>query len=132
MEENKTTEIAAKILVVDDDPAVLKVIRKALEGAGYQVLEAKDGKSAVALITQGPDLVLQDLLLPDIAGYDLVVKLRARSEEKPVPILAMSGYLTEPDEEWVKSSGYNGMIRKPVKPSELVEAVKTWLSKNSG
>ena len=132
MEENKTTTMAAKILVVDDDPAVLKVMRKALEGAGHQVLEATDGKSAVALMTQGPDLVLQDLLLPDIAGYDLVVKLKAHSEEKPVPILAMSGYIAEPDEEWVKSSGFDGMIVKPVKPSELVELVKTWLNKNSG
>jgi CheY-like chemotaxis protein len=118
-----------KILIVDDDPSVLKVLRRALEAAGFQVLEALDGKSAVELMSRGPDLILQDLILPDITGYDLVSKLRARCGEKPVPILALSGFLPMPEEPWDTSSGFDALLEKPVSPSKLVETVKTWLEK---
>lgn len=129
MTENEKTEHPFKILVVDDDPAVRKVTRRALEGAGYLVLEAGDGKSAVALMAEGPDLVLQDLILPDITGYDLVSKLRTHSEEKPIPILALSGFLAQPDEPWDTSAGFDALLVKPISPSELVKAVRDWLGK---
>ena len=121
--------IPFKILVVDDDPQVSKVIRKALESAGYQVLEAANGKAAVELMEQKPDLVLQDLVLPDITGYDLVVKLRTRSEERPIPILALSGYMAMPEEPWDTSAGFDTLVVKPVSPSELVATVKSWLQR---
>lgn len=129
MAETEKNKDPLKILVVDDDPAIRKVFRRALEMAGYQVLEAGDGKSAVALMAEGPDLVLQDLILPDITGYDLVVKLRARSEEKPVPILALSGFLAQPDEPWDTSAGFDALLVKPIGPSDLVKVVKEWLEK---
>ncbi|HUO56949.1 MAG TPA: response regulator [bacterium] len=118
-----------KILVVDDDPQVAKVIRKALESAGYQVLEAAHGKAAVELMAQKPDLVLQDLVLPDITGYDLVAKLRFRTQEKPIPFLALSGYMAMPEEPWDTGHGFDALVVKPVSPSELVKTVKTWLEK---
>jgi len=120
-----------KILIVDDDPAVRKVMRRALEGAGHQVLEAGDGKTAVALMAEGPDLVLQDLILPDITGYDLVSKLRVRTVGKPIPILALSGFLAQPDEPWDTSGGFDALLVKPIGPSELVKVVKDWLEKES-
>ncbi|HTC21118.1 MAG TPA: response regulator, partial [bacterium] len=88
------------ILVVEDDPSILKVLRRILETEGYRVLGAGNGKDAVALMTEKPDLVLQDLVLPDITGYDLVSKLRAHSEDASLPILALSGYMEKPDGPW--------------------------------
>jgi two-component system, OmpR family, KDP operon response regulator KdpE len=127
MEPANQTGNGLKILVVDDDPAVLKVIRKSLEDVGYQVLEARDGKTALELLAHGPVMVLQDLILPDIAGYDLVAKLRARTQEKPISILALSGYLETPEAPWDTSAGFDGFLHKPFTPAKLVEAVKALL-----
>lgn len=129
MNEKEEKGNPPKILIVDDDASVRKVMRRALEEAGYLVSEAADGKSALALMAERPDLVLQDLILPDITGYDLVAKLRARSEDKPVPILALSGFLARPEEPWDTSAGFDALLVKPVSPSELVETAKKWLEK---
>jgi two-component system, OmpR family, KDP operon response regulator KdpE len=127
--EQRKMSSGPKILVIDDDPAVLKVVRRALESAGFQVLEASNGKAALELMDEKPNLVLQDLVLKDIAGYDLVANLRARLEENPIPIIALSGYLAMPAEPWDTSAGFDAFLVKPLMPSELVETVKTWLSK---
>ena len=118
--------------MVDDDPAVLKVLKRALESAGFQVLEAGDGKTAVARMEEKPDLVIQDLILKDITGYDLVSKLRARAQDTKVPFLALSGYMAMPDTPWDTSAGFDALLVKPIKPGELVETVRQWLEKRKG
>ncbi len=120
-----------RILVVDDDPAVLKVLKRALESAGFEVLEAGDGKTAVALMEEKPDLVIQDLILKDITGYDLVSRLRARAEGRKVPFLALSGYMAMPETPLDTSAGFDALLVKPVKPGELVETVRQWLEKGN-
>ncbi len=113
-----------KILLVDDNTALRKITGKILEQAGYQVLEAEDGATAVALMKEKPDLVLQDLVLPDITGYDLVHKLRAASENPLLPILALSAYLGQPDDDWDTSSGFNALLTKPFHADDLLEAIR--------
>jgi CheY-like chemotaxis protein len=117
--------------VVDDDPAVLKVLKRALESAGFEVLEAGDGKTAVALMEEKPDLVIQDLILKDITGYDLVSRLRARTEGRKVPFLALSGYMAMPETPWDTSAGFDALLVKPIKSGELVETVRQWLEKGN-
>lgn len=129
MNENEPKDKLPKILVVDDDPAVRKVMRKGLEMGGFQVLEAQNGKEAVEKLVENPDLILQDLILPDITGYDLVAKLRARLQDRPIPILALSGYMEQPDAPWDTSAGFDALLVKPIGPSELVKIVKQWLAK---
>ncbi len=117
-----------KILLIDDDPAIRKLIRKILETAGFEVLEAPNGGTAILLMKENPDLVLQDLILPDITGYDLVQKLRAVSENPKVPILALSGFLERPDSPWDTSGGFNALLVKPVPAAVLLDAIMTNLS----
>jgi two-component system, OmpR family, KDP operon response regulator KdpE len=124
MEENEINKGLKKILIVDDNTALRKITRKILEKAGYEVLEAPDGATAVVLMKEKPDLVLQDLILPDITGYDLVHKLRARSENPHLPVLAFSGFLDKPDTPWDTSGGFNALLPKPVQAAELLEALK--------
>ena len=119
------------ILVVEDDASILKVLRRILETEGYRVLGAGNGKDAVALMAEKPDLVLQDLVLPDITGYDLVSKLRAHSEDETLPILALSGYLERPDTPWDTSVGFDALLVKPIPAPELIAAVKKHLARNS-
>ncbi len=128
MAGEKSEKIQYKILVVEDNPSVLKVLKKTLDLAGYQVLEAADGKSAVERMAENPDLVIQDLILPDISGYDLVSKLKARSEKEKLPVLALSGFLARPNEAWDTSAGFDALLVKPVGNTELLQAVKAHLS----
>lgn len=124
MEKNKANDHPKKILIVDDNPALRKITRKILENAGYAVLEAQDGATAVVTMKEKPDLVLQDLILPDITGYDLVHKLRSLSENPLLPILAFSGFMDNQDEPWDTSSGFNALLSKPIQAAKLLEAVK--------
>jgi CheY-like chemotaxis protein len=125
MEITEINQSLKKILIVDDNSAFRKITRKILEMSGYKVLEASDGAAAVSLMIEKPDLILQDLILPDITGYDLVHKLRARSDNPFLPILAFSGFLEKQDTPWDTSSGFNALLSKPVQSAELLEAVKT-------
>jgi CheY-like chemotaxis protein len=117
-----------KILLVDDNSELRKITRKILETAGYEVLEAPNGAAAVILMKEKPDLVIQDLVLPDITGYDLVFKLRALSENTQLPVLAFSSFLEKQDGPWDTSNGFNALLTKPVQTAELLEALKIHLA----
>ena len=87
------------VLVVEDNAITLRMIKVALESAGYVVLAAPDGRTALELAGTGrPDLILQDLLLPDIDGFDLVKRFRKLPGGPGVPILAVSGFTPGLDE----------------------------------
>ena len=122
MEMNESPQ---KILIVDDNAELRRITRKILEKAGYVVLEAPNGATAVTLMSEKPDLILQDLILPDISGYDLVDKLRAISENPLLPVLAFTGFLEKPDAPWDTSAGFNALLTKPVQADQLLEAVRS-------
>lgn len=112
------------ILVVEDNPTTLKLVRFALAREGCELLEAADGKTALAILdARAPNLVLQDLCLPDIDGFELVAEIRRRCGPT-VPILAFSGFMSQADEAHVAAAGFDGVIPKPVEPSRLVELVR--------
>jgi CheY-like chemotaxis protein len=129
MESIEIPAEAPLVLVVDDSPEILKVLVRTLKNGGYRVLSASDGKTAIELMAENPDLVLQDLILPDISGYDLVSKLRAHARDESLPILALSGFLAQPEGPWDKSAGFDALLVKPISSQDLLEAVKTHLKK---
>src|SRR5438046_5087294 len=87
------------ILVIEDNAISRKMMRIALEAEGYAVLEAANGKAALELMTKNaPDLVLQDLLLPDINGFDLASNLRMIPGGEKIPILGVTGLIVRADE----------------------------------
>lgn len=116
------------ILLVEDNPITRKLVRFSLEAEGFQVLDAPDGKSALAAFSQHPvSLVLQDLFLPDMDGFQLASHLRALPGGAEVPLLAFSGMLSHHDEARVAAAGFDYLISKPVEPSRLVQIVRTHL-----
>ncbi len=127
MGEREIKKEFKKILIVDDNSSLRKITRKILENAGYEVLEAQDGATAVTLMKEKPDIVLQDLILPDITGYDLVHKLRAAAENPLLPILAFTSFLEKQDTPWDPSSGFNALLAKPLQAIELLETVDKYL-----
>ena len=119
------------ILLVEDNPMTRKLVRFALEREGFELLEAPDGQSALHIFeSRTPDLVLQDLCLPDIDGFELAALIRARFGPA-IPMLAFSGFISTADEAQVAAAGFDGMIPKPVEPSRLVQFVRGFLPPES-
>ena len=85
------TATPLKILVIDDEPPIRKLLRMGLTAQGYQTLEAPNGKAALELLNQKPDLVLLDLGLPDIQGHELLRMIRSRNESVPIVVLSSRG-----------------------------------------
>ena len=117
-----------RILVVEDNPITRKMIRVALTMDGYEVMEAADGKTAVRLVQEHrPDLVLQDLLLPDGSGVALVSRLRALPGAAELPIIALTGFLPREEEARALTAGFTEYLIKPVEPSRLLETVRSYI-----
>jgi two-component system KDP operon response regulator KdpE len=75
-----------RVLVVDDEPPIRKLLRLGLGAQGYQTLEAANGKEALDLLSKNPDLIILDLGLPDAQGHDLLHTMRARNERVPIVV----------------------------------------------
>jgi PAS domain S-box-containing protein len=116
---------ALKILVVEDNRITRRMLRVALESQGWSVVEAADGKSAIEAFTAArPDLLIQDLTLPDIDGLALLERLAALSGGTMVPVIATSGFLSKLEEARNLSIGFVERLFKPVDPHRLIEIVR--------
>ena len=82
---------AIKVLVIDDEPPIRKLLRMGLSTQGYDVLEASNGKIALEKLSEGPALIILDLGLPDIGGHDLLRMIRGRNESVPIVVLSSRG-----------------------------------------
>jgi PAS domain S-box-containing protein len=115
-----------RVLVVEDNPLTRKMLRLTLEAEGYAVVEAGDGRAALAAAAaERPALVLQDLVLPDMNGFELVRQLRSLVGPS-VPILALSGFLNRVDDARSSEAGFNALLVKPVEPSRLIEVIRPY------
>lgn len=122
--------VGKKILVVDDEKKILEVVRAYLEREGYTVFTAADGQSALEAADRGhPDLIILDLMLPDLSGEEVCQRLRQESE---VPILMLTAKSDE--EERVKglSIGADDYLVKPFSPRELTARVRAILRRSKG
>lgn len=118
-----------KILVVEDNPISRKLTRLVLETEGFSVIEAADGQSAIDCVTRDlPDLILQDLLLPDMDGFELVHRLHALTQVEKIPILALTGLISTGDEKKLPTAPFADYLFKPVEPSFLVSTVRGHLA----
>ncbi len=118
-----------KVLVVEDNPISRKLTRVALEADGFTVMEAQDGQSAVASMGRDlPDLILQDILLPDIDGFELVGRLHGLPGAGKIPILALTGLIAKGDESKLPRANFADYLFKPVEPSFLISTVRAHLA----
>jgi len=118
-----------KVLVVEDNPISRKLTRVALETDGLTVVEARDGQSAIASVTREvPDLILQDILLPDIDGFELVGRLHRLPGAEKTPILALTGLIPKSDEGKMPQANFADYLFKPVDPSFLISTVRAHLA----
>ena len=116
----------ATILLVEDNPITRKMVRLALVPEGFTVIEAPDARSAISLMVERPpDLVLQDLLLPDMDGLELVKLLRGLPGGDTVPIVAFSAFVYKL-EEARGGPWFTDCLAKPIEPSRLLERVRAY------
>jgi CheY-like chemotaxis protein len=114
----------ARVLVVDDEPDVLLLCRLNLEQRGHQVLEAPNGDEALDLAREGgPDLVVLDLMLPGIDGYQVLQALRADDRTSEIPVLVLTAKSLQADRERSRQLGAAAFLTKPFLPDELCDMV---------
>ena len=119
------TAAPLKILIVDDEPPIRKLLRMGLTTQGYQVLEATNGKTALELLGKEPDLVILDLGLPDIQGHELLRMIRARNESVPVVVLSSRG--DEAGKVQALDFGADDYVTKPFGMDELLARMRAAL-----
>ena len=113
------------ILVVDDSTTIRQVIIFCLKEAGYQIIEAVDGKDALEKLAKNQvDLLLTDLHMPNMDGFQLAKEVRASAKHKFIPILVLTTESQLSSKEEGKSIGVTGWFVKPFEPEQLIKVVK--------
>ena len=120
-----------KILVVDDMPESIRLVKKVLEARGYKVIEAQTGADAINTAqTEFPDLILMDVRLPGgIDGLEATRRIKALSQLAHIPILAMTASVRLEDMHWALDAGCVSFIRKPVDINELPKQVAQYIAR---
>lgn len=114
----------SKILVVDDNPEIREIVNVLLTSEGYDILEAKDGEEAIACLNQEIDLIILDIMMPKLNGYQTCVEIRKISN---APVLFLTAHGKESDKTLGFSSGADDFLVKPFSYNELTARVKSLL-----
>jgi DNA-binding response OmpR family regulator len=118
----------AKILVVDDTDTNIKLLRALLKGAGYEVVTATCGQEGLtAATTEHPDLILLDIMMPDLTGYEVCQRLRAAPETRQTPIVFLTALHEMEDHVKGMDVGGDDVLTKPINKLELLTRVKSLL-----
>lgn len=114
-----------KILLVDDEAALVELIKIRLEANGYTVITANDGQEALDTARQEvPDLIILDLMLPKLDGYKVCRMLKFDEKYKHIPIIMLSARAQEADKKMGETVGADGYVTKPFEPQVLLGKVK--------
>ena len=118
-------EQTKRILICDDDPVILRLLEVNLELEGYDVLTAHHGEEALEIATRElPDLVILDIMMPRLDGYQTCQKLKAQPSTEPIPVVFLSAKAQASDIEKGKSFGVNEYLTKPFDPNDLLDVVE--------
>jgi len=116
------------VLLVEDNPHNRKIFSGMLAHAGFRVVEATDGNEAMKLLaSEKPHLVLMDLSIPGIDGWECTRRIKGDPATKDLPVIALTAHAMRGDEERAREAGCDGYLSKPVSPKKVVEVVKKYL-----
>jgi two-component system cell cycle response regulator DivK len=117
-----------RILVVEDQEDLRGVLRTLLTGSGYEMIEAADGEAGVATAkSELPDLILMDIQMPILDGYDATRQIKADPNLKSTPVIAVSSFAMKGDEEKARASGCDSYVTKPYSPMQLLRVIRDYL-----
>jgi two-component system cell cycle response regulator DivK len=117
------------ILIVEDEPRNLKLLRDLLLRFGYEILEASDGEQGVKSAGEKmPDLILMDIMMPKMDGLEATRIIKADTKTKHIPIIALTSYAMKGDREKTIEAGCDGYIAKPIDIKEVLKTIEHYLT----
>jgi two-component system cell cycle response regulator DivK len=120
--------VTKRILIIEDQEDNRTILRDLLSTAGYALIEAVDGLEGVKLArSERPDLILMDIQLPGLDGYEATRQIKATDELKSVPIIAVTSYALSGDEAKARAAGCDGYVTKPFSPRQLLAKVREYM-----
>ena len=121
---------SATVLLVEDDPVILKLLEVNFDLEGYSVLLARDGAEGIDLArSERPDLIISDIMMPNVSGIELVQTLKADDATSGIPIILLSAKAQTADIRAGMEAGADDYVTKPFEPLELVEHVQALLAR---
>ena len=121
-----------RILVIEDQEDLRGILRDLLTGSGYDVAEAVDGRDGVAkALSERPDLILMDIQLPVLDGYEATRQIKVDPNLKAIPIIAVSSFAMKGDEEKARASGCDSYVTKPNSPLQLLRIIRGFLGEKA-
>jgi two-component system cell cycle response regulator DivK len=122
--------VTKAILVADDDPDILSIVSMSLEATGYTVHKATNGREAVDLAREHhPDLVLMDMMMPVVSGYEAVKEMKADEATRDITIVGLSAKAMATDMERATDAGIDGYITKPFRIAQVLSVVQDYLQR---
>ena len=123
--------MSKRILVIEDQEDNRKIVRDLLTSVGYDVIEAYTGPEGVSTAeTESPDLILMDIQLPGIDGYEATRQIRAKPGLEQIPIIAVTSYALSGDESMALDAGCNAYFAKPYSPRSLLDKIREFVSQD--
>lgn len=120
--------MAARILIIEDDDASRELVKYLLAAAGHTMLVAEEGRAGVRLaLEERPDVIICDLQMPVMNGYEVVRTLREHPDWKPVPLIAVTAFSMIGDREAALAAGFDEHISKPIVPETFTSQVEAFL-----
>ena len=120
--------MSKRILIVEDQEDNRAILRDLLSQAGYELIEAADGGEGVELAQkERPDLILMDIQLPVIDGYEATRRIKGNAALKSIPIIAVTSYALSGDEAKARAAGCDGYVTKPFSPRDLLAKVREYM-----
>ena len=120
--------MSTKILYIEDNPDNRMLVRRVLQVEGYTVIEAPDGPTGIRIATeQIPDLILMDINLPDVDGYEITARIKQLPGLAKVPVIALTANVMKGDREKCLEAGASEYLAKPVTTEQLLSALRMWL-----
>ena len=120
--------VKTRVLIVDDEPNIRDLLATSLRFAGYEIQTAANGAQAVSAVTESePDIILLDVMLPDVSGFDILQRVRGHAALKHIPIIMLTGKATREDVMFALSAGANGYITKPFEFESLTTSIRAVL-----
>ena len=121
------------ILIVEDNPRNMKLVRDVLQVKGHTTLEATNAEDGIVLATERiPDLILMDIQLPGMNGIDALRVLRGQPATAKIPIIAVTASVMQQDRKLITEAGFDAYVGKPLSLAEFLAAVNTALTRDAG
>jgi two-component system, cell cycle response regulator DivK len=116
--------MSRRILVVEDQEDNRRILRDLLTSVGFEIIEAEDGEQGVAAAQQRPDLILMDIQLPVLDGYEATRRIKADPQLSGIPIIVVTSFALSGDEEKARAAGCDGYVTKPFSPRQRLAKIQ--------